>query len=186
MYTWSGTNSRVCRRGATLQSAQKQKSYTKLTKNIFGTFRNIDGFLPPKRSELAVLQKYKARVVLRGGHVKDDTGFQAVCTEQGASASQLTAAKVLDTVSRLRGMAGEAKDAVSLAHTQNEGRSQTARASRDTPQFVWCSLVIVQQHGATSMTQRFLRKAFCTATRCQDYCGNVNWKNHFCKTIGKK
>ena len=40
-----------------------------------------------------------------------------VFTGQGASASHLTAAKVLDTISRLLGMSGEANDAV-YAYTQ--------------------------------------------------------------------
>ena len=35
-------------------------------------------------------QKYKGRVVLRGDIVKDDSGFYAVFTEQGSSASQMT------------------------------------------------------------------------------------------------
>ena len=39
-------------------------------------------------------QRYKGRVVLRG--VKDDSGSYAVFTEQGSSASQVTAAKVMD------------------------------------------------------------------------------------------
>ena len=39
-------------------------------------------------------QKYKDRVVLRGDIVKDDSGAYAVFTEQGSSASQMTAAKV--------------------------------------------------------------------------------------------
>ena len=47
-------------------------------------------------------QKYKGRVVLRGDIVKDDSGSYAVFTEQGSSASQMTAAKVMDIVSRLR------------------------------------------------------------------------------------
>ena len=62
-------------------------------------------------------QKYKGRVVLRGDIVKDDSGSCAVFTEQGSSASQMTAAKVMDVISRLPGCAGEAADAVS-AHTQ--------------------------------------------------------------------
>ena len=37
-------------------------------------------------------QKYKGRVVLRGYFVKDDSGSSAVFTEQGSSASQITAA----------------------------------------------------------------------------------------------
>ena len=37
-------------------------------------------------------QKYKGRVVLRGDIVKDDSGSHAVFTEQGSSASRMTAA----------------------------------------------------------------------------------------------
>ena len=40
-------------------------------------------------------QKYKGRVVFRGDIVKDDSGSYAVFTEQGSSASQMTAAKVI-------------------------------------------------------------------------------------------
>ena len=57
-------------------------------------------------------QKYKGRVVLRGDIVKDDSGSCAVFTEQGSSASQMTAAKVMDVISRLPGCAGQAADAV--------------------------------------------------------------------------
>ena len=62
-------------------------------------------------------QKHKGRVVLRGDIVKDDSGCYAVFTEQGSSASQLTAAKVMDIISRLPGCAGQPVDAVS-AYTQ--------------------------------------------------------------------
>ena len=37
-------------------------------------------------------QKYNGRVVLRGDTEKDDSGACAVVTEQGSSASQMTAA----------------------------------------------------------------------------------------------
>ena len=67
-----------------------------------------------KNSELEPQnQKYKGRVVLRGDIVKDDSGSYAVFTEQGSSASQMTAAKIMDIVSRLPGCAGQAADAVS-------------------------------------------------------------------------
>ena len=62
-------------------------------------------------------QKYKGRVVLRGDIVQDDSGSYAVFTEQGSSASQMTAAKIMDIISRLPGCAGQAADAVS-AYTQ--------------------------------------------------------------------
>ena len=58
-------------------------------------------------------QKYKCRVVLRGDIVKDDSGSCAVFTEQGSSASQMTAAKIMDIISRLPGCDGQAADAVS-------------------------------------------------------------------------
>ena len=49
--------------------------------------------------------------------MKDDSGSYSVFTEQGLSASQMTAAKVMDIISRLSGCAGQAADAVS-AYTQ--------------------------------------------------------------------
>ena len=57
-------------------------------------------------------QKFKGRVVLRGDLVKDDSGSYAVFTEQGSSASQMTAEKVMDIISRLPGCAEQAADAV--------------------------------------------------------------------------
>ena len=57
-----------------------------------------------KNAELeAKHQKYKGRVVLRGDIVKDNSGSYAVFTEQGSSASQMTAAKIMDVISRLPG-----------------------------------------------------------------------------------
>ena len=71
-----------------------------------------------KNAELeAKHPKCNGRVVLRGDIVKDDSGSYAVCTEQGSSASQMTAAKVIEIISRLRRCAGQAADAVS-AYTQ--------------------------------------------------------------------
>ena len=71
-----------------------------------------------KNAELAKhLQKYKGRVVLRGDNIKDKEGYQAVFTEQGASASQMVGAKSLDVCARMPGMAGSAADAIS-AYTQ--------------------------------------------------------------------
>ena len=71
-----------------------------------------------KNAELeAKHQKYKGRVVLRGDIVKDNSGAYAVFTEQGSSASQMTAANIMDIISRLPGCDGQAADAVS-AYTQ--------------------------------------------------------------------
>ena len=62
-------------------------------------------------------QKHKGTVVLRGEIVKDDSGSYAVFAEQGSSASQMAAAKVMDIISRLLGCARQAACAVS-AYTQ--------------------------------------------------------------------
>ena len=69
-----------------------------------------------KNAELeAKHQKYKGRVVLRDDIVKDNSGSYAVFTEQGSSASQMTAAKIMDIISRLPGCDGQAADAVSAS-----------------------------------------------------------------------
>ena len=54
---------------------------------------------------------------LREDLVKDDSGAYAVFTEQGSSASQMTAEKIMDVIARLPGCDGQAADAVS-AYTQ--------------------------------------------------------------------
>ena len=85
---------------------------TKGAKVHFASLRDICHL---KNAELETKhQKYKGRVVLRGDFVKDDSGSYAVFTEQGSSASQMTAAKVMDIISRLPGCAGQAADAVSV------------------------------------------------------------------------
>ena len=66
--------------------------------------------------------KHKARVVLRGDIVKYDSGSYAVFIEQGSSASQMTAAKIMDIISRLSGCAGQASDAVSACTKVKNGR----------------------------------------------------------------
>ena len=55
--------------------------------------------------------------ICRGDMVEDDSGSYAMFTEQGSSASQMTAAKVMDVIAWLPGCGGQAADAVS-AYTQ--------------------------------------------------------------------
>ena len=51
--------------------------------------------------------------MLRGDIVKDDSGAYAVFAEQGSSASQMTAAKIMDVIARLPGCDGQAADTIS-------------------------------------------------------------------------
>ena len=84
------------------------------TSGAKGHYSSLVDICHLKNAELeAKDQKYKGRVVLRGDIVKDDTGSYAVFTEQGSSSSQMTAAKVMDIISRLPVCAGQAVDAVS-------------------------------------------------------------------------
>ena len=59
----------------------------------------------------------KVELYFRVDIVKNNSGSYAVFTEQGSSAFQMTAAKIMDIISRLSGCDGQAADAVS-AHTQ--------------------------------------------------------------------
>ena len=126
-----------------------------------------------KNSELeAQYQKYKGRVVLRGDIVKDDSGSYAVFTEQGSSASQMTAAKVMDIISRLPGCAGQAADAVSAQNVQIFGYVYQSTKSKN--------------HGPAWKIQSFLSKGICTVTLWQDYCGNGILRKFYWNTVGKK
>ena len=70
-----------------------------------------------KNAELEATHLKYGRVVLRGDIVKDNSGSYAVFSELGSSASQMTAAKIIDIISTLPGCDGQAADAVS-AYTQ--------------------------------------------------------------------
>ena len=88
------------------------------TKGINFQFASLLDICHLKNAELETKhQKYKGRVVLRGDIEKDDSGSYAVLREQRSSASQTTAAKVMNIISRLPGCDGQAADTVS-AYTQ--------------------------------------------------------------------
>ena len=95
-----------------------------------------------KNAELeAKHQKYKGRVVFRGDIVKDDSGSYAVFTEQGSSASQMTAAKVMDVISRLPGCAGQAADAVSdYTQVKMEGAPKLVKNPKSECPDIWIRL----------------------------------------------
>ena len=90
--------------------------------DLFHIFSYAQSFIDGHLSYQAVvvgttISKNKGRVVLRDVTVRDDSGSHAVFTEQGSSASQMTASKIMEIISRLPGCAGQAADAVS-AYTQ--------------------------------------------------------------------
>ena len=84
-------------------------------------------------------QKYKGRVVLCGDIVKDNSGAYAVFTE-GSSASQMTAAKIMDIISRLPGCDGQAAEPRLVEQPAPKERTQIPVATQffvdDCP---WCT-----------------------------------------------
>ena len=134
-------------------------------------------------------QKYKGRVVFRGDIVKGDSGSYAVFTEQGSSASQMTAAKVMDIISRLLGCAGQAADAVS-AYTQVKMRmlpNCLKFPNRNVQTFgsVYHDTNGLN-HGPVWKTQSFLSSGICMVIFWQDCCGKGNLRKFYCNTVGRR
>ena len=131
-----------------------------------------------KNSELEPQhQKYKGRVVFRGGVVRGDSGSYAVFTEQGSSASQMTAAKVMDIISRLPACAGQAADAIS-AYTpvKMEDVPSLLKIPKSECPDTWIRLPKQKRknHGPVWKIQSFLMKGICSVILWQDNCGKGN------------
>ena len=147
-------------------------------------FASLMDFCHLKNAELeAKHQKYKGRVVLRGDIVKDDSGSYAVFTEQGSSLSQMTAATIMDIISRLPGCDGQAADAVS-AYTQvkmedaHKLLKKFQNRSVQTFGFVYND-TNGQNHGPVWKTQSFLFSGICTVILWQDYYGKGNLRKSY-------
>ena len=132
-----------------------------------------------KNAELeAKHQKYKGRFVFRGDIVKDNSGAYAVFTEQRSSASQMTAAKIMDIISRLPGCDGQSTDAVS-AYTQvkmedaHKMLKKFPNRNVQTFGFVYHD-TNGRNHGPVWKTQSFLLKGICMVILWQDYYGKGN------------
>ena len=75
--------------------------------------------------------------------MKGDSGSYAVFTEEGSSASQMTAAKVMDIIFILPGCEGQAADAVS---------AKTEVKMEDAPQLLESPKVTMSRHLDSSTT----------------------------------
>ena len=124
----------------------------------------------------------KGRVVLRGDTVKDDSGSYAVFTEQGSSASQMTAAKIMDVSSRLPNCDGQAADAVS-AETQvkMEDAHKLLKIPESECPDIWIHLPRHKwpKSWSSMEDQLFLLNGICTVILWQDYHGKGNLKKSY-------
>ena len=134
-----------------------------------------------KNAELET--KHKGRVVLRGDIVKDDSGSYVVFTEQGSSASQMTAAKVMDIISRLPGCAGQAADAVSAYTQVTMGRCtdiiENSKVGMSRHLDSSTTTQMAKNHGPVWKTQSFLLSEICTVILWQDFYGKDNLRNSY-------
>ena len=142
-----------------------------------------------ENSELELqYRKCKGTVVLRGDIVKDDSGSCAVFIEKGSSASQMTAAKVMDITSRLPGCSGQAADAVSLTRRSKwkmlTNYLKFPNRSVQAFGFVYRS-TNGQNHGPVLQTQSSLSKGICTVILWQEYYLKGNLRKFYWNTFGE-
>ena len=106
-------------------------------KVLFATLMDICHL---KNAELeAKHQKYKGRVVLRGDIVKDDSGAYAMFTEQGSSASQMTASKVMDVIPKITSFCNKKKPNATSTYTHIK---KTLQGCEKIPRFKYPNMYI--------------------------------------------
>ena len=142
-----------------------------------------------KNAELeAKHQKYKGRVVLRGDIVQDNSGSYAVFTEQGSSASQMTAAKIMDIISGLPWLRWtSSRRSISLYPVSMEDAHKLLKIPKSECQtfgFVYHD-TNGQNHGPVWKTQSFLLSEICMVILWQDYCGKGNLRKSYETWMGE-
>ena len=127
--------------------------------------------------------------MFRGDTVKDESGFYAAFTEQGASASQMAAAKFLDAIARMPGMKGEASDAVS-AYTQVFMAESTRllKLPADQCPETWISLPRERRPASWGNVQDPVALLECNLLRapsCRPTMGTKDGRNLVLRRLGK-
>ena len=112
------------------------------------------------------VEEFRGRVVLRGDIVKDDPGAYALFSELGSSsASQMTAAKIMDAIARFPGCDGQAADAVSgSAQVKMEDAPRLLKIPKSECPDIRIRFhdVTGQHRGQTLKIQWFLLNEICT------------------------
>ena len=121
--------------------------------------------------------------------MRDDSGSYAVFAEQGSSASQMTAAKVMDVKARVPDCARQAADAVS-AYTQvkmNDAPKLMKNFQVRISRYMVTSSTTqsCQNHGPAWKTQSFLLSEICMVTHLQASCGKDHLKSSIPMGMGR-
>ena len=127
--------------------------------------------------------------MLRGDIVKDAFGAYAVLTERSSSASEMTAAKIMDVIARLPGCDGQAADTVS-AYTQVklENAPRLLKVPKSECPDVWIRLHDTngQNHGRKLKILLYLLNENCTVIHSPDCYGKDNSRKFYWNVDGKK
>ena len=160
------------------------------TKGAIVHFASLMDICHLKNAEMeAKNQKYRGRVVLRGDIVKDDSGSCAVFTEQGSSASQMTAAKIMDIISRLPGCSGQAADAVSASsQVKMEDAPKLLKIPKSQCPDIWIRLPRHKWPKSWSSMEDpvVLFSEICMVIFWQDCYEKGNLRKSYCSTVGKR
>ena len=160
------------------------------TKDAKVHFASVMDICHLKNAELeAKHQKYKSRVVFRGDIVKDDSGSHAVLTEQGSSASQVTAAKVMDIISKLPGCAGQAADAVSaFTRVKMEDAPKLLKIPKSECPDIWIRLPRHKWPKSWSSMEDpvVLLSEIFMVTLWQDCYGRGSLRKSYCSTVERR
>ena len=127
--------------------------------------------------------------MLRGDISKNDSRADAVFTEQGSSASQMSAAKVMDVIARSLGCDGQPADAVSV-HTQVnlEDAPPLLRIPKSDCPDVWIRFPRHKWPKSCANVEDPVIpvERNCTDTHSLDYCGKNNAREFCWNLDGKK
>ena len=115
--------------------------------------------------------------------MKDDSGSYAVFTEQGSSASHMTATKVMDIMSKLPGCAGQAADAVSgYTQVKMEDASKLLKNLKSDRPDIWIRLPRHKWPKSWSSMEDpvvLLLNAICMVILWQDCYGRGNLRKSY-------
>ena len=133
-------------------------------------------------------RKYKDGVVLRGDIVKDDAGLYAGFTEQGSSASQMTAAKVMVIISSQDVQGKQQMQYPLKLRSKWKMHQRCWKFQSQSVQifgYVYRS-THGQNHGPVWKTQSFLLSEICMVILWQDYYGKGNLRKSYWTTVGRR
>ena len=171
------------RRGLFFQAQGENK------KVHFATLMDIC-HLSKNRSWNQKLQKYKGRIVLSGGIVEDDSATYAVFTEQGSSASRMTAAKNTDVIARWPGCDRQTADAVS-PDTQIKLEDAPRLLKIPKSECFWCldtpsTTQMAKNHCEKVKILWYILNGTCTVTHWLACSGKDNSKTLYWNLDGRK